>query len=70
MRAEGGEDYLCEPGAGGLIDVSENLPAHAGVPKTVDVIGDGLDAFGFVWLGFEEFSDTVRHLDEMVHVHS
>ena len=42
---------------------------HAGIPETPDVVRHALHTFCLVGLGYEEISDAVRHLDEMVNIH-
>ena len=69
MSSEGGEDDLVEPFAGSLVDVGKDLTTHARFPETPDVIRHALHTFCLVGLRYEEISDAVRHLDEMVNVH-
>jgi hypothetical protein len=69
VGAEGIKDDVFQTFAAGIIEVGEDLFAHAGFPETADVVGDAFDAFRLVRLGVEEVSDTVRHLDEVVNIH-
>ena len=70
MCAKCRENDVFEALAGSLIEVREDLFAHAGIPETADVIGDACDALFFIGLGVEEVSDAVRLLHEMVDIHS
>jgi hypothetical protein len=69
MGAEGVEDDVFQAFAAGLVEVGEDLLAHAGLPETADVVGDAFNAFGSVRFGVEKVSDAVRHLDEVVNIH-
>ena len=70
VRAKRIENDIFEAGAGSLIEVSEDLFAHAGIPEIADVVGDAFYAFGLVGFGIEEVSDAIRLLDEMVDIHT
>jgi hypothetical protein len=53
--------------AGG--DVRDDLLAHAGLPKLLQVVGDAADSF-FVWIRSKEKSDLIRHVYHVLGFHT
>src|SRR6476620_1130650 len=69
MGADGEKGRLFEPFPALLINEAHDLPAHARVPKALQVTRHGFEHGVAIGLRLEEGSDLVDHLHQLVRVH-